>query len=304
MKAERRHELQENSLVRGIRNFPEFWRAYGSKVMLGVILVLLAILLVRMWANNKAEARRRLAEELTSARSALENFRLGRETADDRSMRAGRPPEPIPPETVNKRRSETWSKVDSAVSAVLKDSSDAAQQAEAKLLRADINYHFGLLASLSPPSSMKLDATEKEYLDRASQNYTDVVNQESRLSALQVASARFGLAAVAETQKDFAKAREQYEAIKNNSPDELLKRQAEMRLLRLSFMRTDLPLGPPKDPPKPSTVPTTTGPATATSGPATAPTTATATPATSPASAASAATRATETPATSPATQP
>src|SRR6476646_7036435 len=73
MKAERRHQLQENSLVRNVRNFPEFWRAYGSKILLGIILILLAILLIRMWINKRAETRKQMAEELFSARAMLEN---------------------------------------------------------------------------------------------------------------------------------------------------------------------------------------------------------------------------------------
>lgn len=259
MKAERRHELQENSLVRGIRSFPEYWRAHGSKVALGLILVLLTVVLVRMWATNRAEGKRRLAEGLTTGRALLERLRREPETAPRPSpMDFRMPPPAVAPERVVELRRQTWQGIDVAVAQVLADSTDPVQQAEAKMLRADANYHFGLLASLgdlpaaATRPSFKLDYSAAEYFKRAGENYNDLIAQAASLRPGQVSAAKLGLAAVAECGRDFAKARQLYEDVSRtaevsaNVPDELSRATAQDRLKFLATARTDVLVGPPQ----------------------------------------------------------
>jgi predicted negative regulator of RcsB-dependent stress response len=255
MKAERRHELKQNSLVRGVNRLPEFWATYGSKVALGAILVLLAVVLVRLWSANRADAKTKMAEELTAARSQLESLRLARETpVPDRFAQFQQQfaPPPYPQEQIAQRRKEVYGKVDSAVTTVLRDSSEPAQQAEAKLLRADLNYHFALLAMLgdlpaaATRPALALGVNPTEAMERAATNYTEVINQAAALPASAVASARLGLAAVSENRKDFAKARELYEAVVRQGGDEGAKALAEERLKSLALARTDLLVGPPQ----------------------------------------------------------
>lgn len=246
MKAERRHELQENSLIRSVRNFPEFWRDYGSKILLGLILVLLAILLIRMWINKKEDSRRQMSEDLTAARASLEELRSTNEVAPP--QRPGMPPDPeamqnMKPEQVADHRKRVWSRVESAANNVLQNSSDAAQLAEAKLLRADLNYHFGLLAELGVGNGANkergIDSPPKEYFDRAAQNYQEVIAQAANVRPPQVAAARLGLAAVYENRRQFGEARALYETVQREGPDEISRLQAAARLRALVMAKPD-----------------------------------------------------------------
>jgi predicted negative regulator of RcsB-dependent stress response len=271
MKAERRHELRENSLVRGVRTFPEFWKAHGSKVALGVIMVLLAVVLIRTWLTSRADAKRGLAEQLTSARDELESMRRDHNfPLQSRQEQMGIPERPpVPDDIVVRRRKEVWAKVDSAVADVLKNSSDPAQQAEAKVLRADLNYHWALMSSIgNVPSaatqpSMAFGTKPEEYMTQAATNYTEVVNQVAGLPTRVVVAARLGLAAVAENRRDFAKARELYEQAQKESGDKSVEELVKARLRLLSEIRPDA-LAPSTMVPSTS-VPTSsaaTGPAT------------------------------------------
>jgi len=290
MKAERRHQLQENSLIRNVRNFPEFWRAYGSKILLGIILILLAILLIRMWINKRDTARKQMAEELYSARSLLESLRHQHEvpSADPRMGQMDpESMESVKPELVAQKRRETWTKVDAAVVNVLQNSSDAHQLAEAKLLKADTNYHFGLLATLGQVGGVNkargIDETPEQYFERAGQNYTEVMNQAANIQPSQVAAARLGMAAVDECRKQFAEARALYELVQKEGPDEVSRLQATNHLHVLAMIKPDQYIStqtlsdvpPPVRKPTSQATQPTTGAATtqATTSPATMPTT-------------------------------
>jgi hypothetical protein len=247
MKAERRHQLQENSLIRTVRNFPEFWRAYGSKILLGIILILLAIMLIRLWINKRAETRKAMAEELYSARASLESLRSVREvTIPDQRMAQFDPDAMQPsmkPEAVAEQRRRTWSKVELAVSNVLQNSSEAAQLADAKLLRADANYHFGLLASLGQSSGANktrgIDSPPEEYFERAGKDYSEVIGQAANIQPSQVAAARLGMAAVHECRNQPAEARAFYELVQREGPDEVSRLQATNRLRVLAAIKPD-----------------------------------------------------------------
>jgi len=41
MKAERRHELQTNSLAQALQNFPQFMQQYGTKIIIAIVLIVL-----------------------------------------------------------------------------------------------------------------------------------------------------------------------------------------------------------------------------------------------------------------------
>lgn len=253
MKAERRHELQENSLIRGVRTFPEFWRQYGSKIALGAILVLLTFALVRMWLSNRESAKRGVAEQLTSARAILESFRRGES-------------DPTP-----EGQSKVWSDVDLAIAEVLKNSSEPAQLAQATLLRGDLNLHWALLAAMGDPPEIAKQPTLaiagklNAYLDEAAKSYNDVVNQKASLPAQPVFAAKIGLAAVAENRRNFAEARSLYEAIQKESDDPFVKEIAKAQLDKLVMLESNPYIGPPQAATKPSTTSSTTSSTTTTS---------------------------------------
>src|SRR3954447_24330888 len=129
MKSERRHVLQENSLIRGARNLPEFWRESGSKLMLVVIAILLVVVLVRYWVSSRNDEATRLASDLSLAQMTLTQWR---DTPVDVVSRS--------PEQFDNWRKEMRSQLEKYVSDVLETSKNAAQQAEAKVIRADFNW--------------------------------------------------------------------------------------------------------------------------------------------------------------------
>ncbi|MDB5295247.1 MAG: hypothetical protein JWO31_1230 [Phycisphaerales bacterium] len=297
MKAERRHELKENSLVRNARNLPELWREYGSKLSLAVILVLLAVVLVRLWVTSRAQERQAVAEGLTAARAALEQYRRGEAGADllrdadpetqqmlqfvtTRMGASAIPVSGLPPETAATVRREVWSRVELAVTDALKNSTDPARQAEATLLRADANLHWAVLASLGdvPEAATRpaLGVGDKPdvYLDRAKQGYDGLIAQAANIPPRVVASARFGLAAVNENRGNFADARALYEAVRKDGPDETTKALAGARLALMARLNTNPLIGPTRSPTTgPATGPAVTGPTATgpTTGPATTP---------------------------------
>ena len=69
MKAERRHELQTNTLALWLRwKAPDLWAKYGTHILLGVIIILLGIVVIRHLINKPTEEANRAAELLTSFR--------------------------------------------------------------------------------------------------------------------------------------------------------------------------------------------------------------------------------------------
>ncbi len=75
MKAERRHELKENSLAKNLENAPAFFQVYGSRLLLGLILALLAYLLVHNHYVNKADRAKKSSEDLGTALYMLNQLR-------------------------------------------------------------------------------------------------------------------------------------------------------------------------------------------------------------------------------------
>src|ERR1051325_11078274 len=75
MKAERRHELQQNSLARFIDNLPVMARLYADRILLVVVLILLVIVLIRWRMNAAAEKQVAITNDLATARADVQ--RLG-----------------------------------------------------------------------------------------------------------------------------------------------------------------------------------------------------------------------------------
>jgi hypothetical protein len=72
MKAERRHELQENALARVIQNLPIAARLYADKILLVVVIILAIVMLIR-WRINAAQERTLGAADALA--TAVSNFK-------------------------------------------------------------------------------------------------------------------------------------------------------------------------------------------------------------------------------------
>ena len=78
MKAERRHELQTNSLALWLRwRLPQIWQQHGTKILLGLILVALMILVIRWRLNAPKLAYTRAEQALSQADQIMIRIRSG-----------------------------------------------------------------------------------------------------------------------------------------------------------------------------------------------------------------------------------
>ena len=78
MKAERRHELQTNSLALWLRwRFPQLAQEYGTRVLLGVIFLALVVVLVRYRINAPRAAAEEAALRLAAAKDLVNDLKAG-----------------------------------------------------------------------------------------------------------------------------------------------------------------------------------------------------------------------------------
>ncbi len=250
MKAERRHELQTNTLDRTIQNLPQFWREHGSKVALAVIGVLLVVVLTRMYFANRAEKAARVGENLSLARSAIAGLRDSIFWSNERMSGAD----------VKRRMDEVRRDVDTSLNTVLNESSDPAQQGEANVLRGDLYYALAMVGDLPEATtqpSLRPDKSPADLMKEAERRYSEVLREAGALPSTLIARARFGLAAIAENELKWDVAQSHYDAIKGDSSlPGALRDQAQVRISLLKDAQKGRVIGHPRTAP-------TTGPATA-----------------------------------------
>jgi tetratricopeptide (TPR) repeat protein len=71
MKADRRHELQENTLAHVLTNFPIYAQAYGGRVLTVLAIIVMIFALVRYRNTTKLNQAALTRESLASARDAI-----------------------------------------------------------------------------------------------------------------------------------------------------------------------------------------------------------------------------------------
>ena len=252
MKAERRHELQTNTLALWLRwKAPELWAKYGTHILLGIIIVMLGIVLIRHLMNKPVEEANRASDYLTSAREGIRELSDGVKSPGEARG------------------------VLTQIQQAMEQSKRPEIQSEAQLALGD--YYWALFNSPMPlgadtrPVEVPTE-TPQEILDKAQAAY-EASMKEGWSRPYVNARARFGLAAVAEARAFDAmrkagfkvvdvgafwdKAKEQYQAIVNDptTPQEL-KDEAKWRLDQLKEANRPIWVATPP-------------PSTATSGPIT-----------------------------------
>jgi hypothetical protein len=282
MKAERRHELKTNTLAQGLEGLPEFWRQYGGKVLLGVVAVLAIILFFRFQAQNARATQERVGESYAAAVMGIGNLQTTMAIRD--------------PKIALEQRRQVQDQVETALQQVIEETRESAVKAEALVARGNLNWHLALMPAVrgsETQPSLKFAESKDELLDKSRRAYEDAIATDGA-KPVTIASARLGLAAIAEQRGKWDDARKLYdEIIKDANTPKGFDSEARLKLDDLDKLRTPvlvgqpttdaalLPQGPPVPPVPATTTPTTgvtTQPATAT----TAPTTATA-PSTAPA---------------------
>jgi hypothetical protein len=276
MKSERRHKLQENALAHSLENLPKMGRESGSKLLLGIVTVLLVIVLIQYYLRSQREKKELVAAELANARYDLGD--LNGEHIIQREMEVAsheRRSAELTPEERKKLLEDIGKKVD----AVLAETTDVPLVAQAKNILADAYVELAVLGN--PPEAttrpdLALPRPPEDLLDDASHAYQAVLDMKEGLPFTEAADAHFGLGSVAENRREWDKARTQYEAVKNDpAMPKVFTDYAALRLGVLEKISSPFVMGRPMTSPSdmgfPSSLPTTSPTTAPAAGPGTAP---------------------------------
>jgi hypothetical protein len=206
MKAERRHELQQNTLAGFMENLPLYFRFHLDKILLGLLIVLAVVMLVRYRINSAAQSKQAVTGSLRAARDGIDELQ-----GLDLRLQLG------VPEIANRRRTLA-SQVSAAVETILRDTDeqkDARLRAESLVARADLNWALANLPPLpgaATQPALQLSQTNAELLQLAEDAYQQVLKQYPD-QTLAATSAMLGLAAIAENRGQWDVARAQYAAV-------------------------------------------------------------------------------------------
>jgi hypothetical protein len=237
MKSERRHDLKTNTLSQQLEGLPDYWREYGNKVLLAVILGLLVFMAVRYYRDKKARDKQEVQtaqETVHSNMSQLDQLQM---------MEASGAPV-----TADVRQKVTGT-INEAISTILATSKDPKVLARAYLSQGDLDWK---LANMPDPvgattrPDMKIQNREG-LLGGAAEYYAKVLDPPYNAEPLSVFAAHLGLAAVAENRGKWDEARNQYRAIVDtaNSPRSF-KDIAAKRLVDMTEYQKAALLNPPE----------------------------------------------------------
>ena len=271
MKAERRHELQENELMKQatravkVMQLPDLRRKWLGRAAVVVAVIAVVALFIRSRISATENAYREAAEHLSIAAPMVEAVRNA----------APNPSEPMDAKYINfvQSRSE---QANSELDKVSSTSNDAKLLAQAAVLRGDVNFTMANIPVWPTPTTAStqpipaLKQSRDEYLAQATSAYQEVVDKFSDQS-LNLICAQFGLAAVAENRSDWPGATNHYQAVltnENSSPTQKLYAQQRINILpelnhpALLVNAETAPLVSATQPAVPSTTPSILKPAT------------------------------------------
>lgn len=252
MKSERRHELKTNTLAQGLGGLPVFWQQYGTKVLLGVVAVLAIILFIRMQRITAQQQREAAGEAYSAAVTGLASLQNLPMMVRD-------------PRAAADQARQLQTQVETAISQVLDTTEDDALKAEALVARGDLNWHMARLPGIRPPAPTPTTASTTspsttraslfapptsanetdELLEKAKRAY-DAAVRANGAKPVTVASARFGLAAIAEQRRQWEDARKQYEDVRSDpATPGPFKTEAGLRLDDLKKMQQPVLIGRP-----------------------------------------------------------
>jgi hypothetical protein len=236
MKAERRHELQTNSLALWLRwRGPELWQQYGTKILLGLIFVAAIVVAVRYRLEAPTKALTQAVDKLASAREMIQELGISRSPADGQQ-------------------------IESLIREAMATSDQPSFQAEAHLALGDCYWaliNFPKTPESATRPSLMPEQPREELFKRAQENYSLAMKDLPDKPHV-VARAQLGLAAIEETRAfeidraagykepaeknlHWAQAREHYEAVaKSPTSPGILKDEAKQKLERLPALMKPL----------------------------------------------------------------
>jgi hypothetical protein len=258
MKAQRRHDLQTNSLAKVISGGPSNYGRFGGRILLVVLVALVVFFLVRYRISSSRESARLARENLSAARSIISNLHF----ADLLNA---------PPTEAASLRRRWTAEVSTALEEAARLSDEPEILAEILLARGDLNWALSTLTDIpgaATQPTLRMEQTKEELIIGAAESYTGVLNEYPGDTAA-VIGARFGLAAVAENRGNWDEARQQYQAIIDNTAvAEAYRGQARLRVERATEWSKPVLLAEPTSQPStdrtgipfvtPTTAPSTT----------------------------------------------
>jgi hypothetical protein len=266
MKAERRHELQQNTLAKVLDDLPLYLRFHANKILIAIIVICLIFLLIRHRINAAAEAKNLATESLSAARSGVSQLNQLDQMQPNEVSRL-------------QERKKLIEQVQGAINDVLNNTSDpddAAARAEAMILRGDLYWEVANLPPIPGATTLPGYAempTTMQALSDAESSYRQVLQAYPNRPVAKVSSL-FGLAAIEENRGNWDKATEYYNQVNNDTGiAQIYKNFAQSRVALIPQIRNPTHLGAFSST-QPATAPATAeATETATNSPATAPTT-------------------------------
>jgi hypothetical protein len=242
MKAQRRHELKENSLIRSLKQLPSAGQQYGSRIALGIVLVAVVVLVIRSRMNASADRLNMAQQSLNQAGGDL--FQLKERLVS----------QPGGESQVAQDRQALYSDgIKLADDAIEKaGAKDMHIKAQALLYKGDLNFELANLPPLpgaATQPSLGPDEKPQELLDHAEAAYSQVLS-DCPDELFPVTAAHFGLAAVAENRamtdhSQWEVARQHYQSILDSGAAPAFKNLASQRLALLTQLQqpvlTDVP---------------------------------------------------------------
>lgn len=246
MKSEHRHELESNSLAGFLHNLPQHLRTHSNKILLVLAGVLLVFAGMRYRENQKIEQDNQARQALANA---WETVRIVRDELPLEFL--GRPGSAA---SLAQRREDLIEQGNQNAQRVLSDSdksTDAARMASAWLARGELYWalaHLPELPGAATQPSLAPKTSAAEALDIAANAYQTIL-REFGDQVQPVIAARLGLAAIAETKRDFAGARQQYQSLIDSEQTSRNDKQlAQARLNKLADLEKPLLLLPATQP--------------------------------------------------------
>jgi tetratricopeptide (TPR) repeat protein len=233
MKAERRHELQDNTLARKLQNLPVALQFYADKILLGIVIILAIIVLVRWRINAGRERARAAADALASARTSI--------------LALSRIPPIGPAQQLADYRNQLRNDAETALRTISADAAadDTRLRSEALLAKADLLWTLANLPDIPGAATqpvLRLTESRDDLLKQAEETYQQILKNYPAQPRMK-ASALFGLAAIAEDRRNFDLAAEQYNQVKQSDAEEMYKQLADARLRILPDLRQPLVFG-------------------------------------------------------------
>jgi predicted negative regulator of RcsB-dependent stress response len=204
MKSERRHELKTNALARRLEGLPDYWREYGNKVMLVIIVFLIAYLAVRYYNDKKAREAQNVTDSLATIQSQLGTL----DQLDRMYMQTDAA-------NIADVRQKSTAAANDAINTLLSNSKDPKVLARAYIAQGDLDWKLANLPD--PPGATtrpELKISNRDpLLNEAKSSYAKVLDAPYNQNALDVFTARMALAAIAENQGAWDEAKKQYQAV-------------------------------------------------------------------------------------------